>query len=147
MPAPPASSRTRSDAAGPAPGAPGHDAFAQIDAAALTGRQRSLILLAVLANTAEFFDMFLIGFIVSDLTKPWGLTFWQSALVLLASGVGTMIGAILWGRVSDVFGRRRTLVATVLIFTVFTGLSVLTPDGGWACWPCCACWWASGWAG
>ncbi|TDP56683.1 putative MFS transporter [Kocuria sp. AG109] len=108
------------------------DAFAQIDAAALTGRQRSLILLAVLANTAEFFDMFLIGFIVSDLTKPWGLTFWQSALVLLASGVGTMIGAILWGRVSDVIGRRRTLVATVLIFTVFTGLSVLTPDGGWA---------------
>ena len=83
-------------------------------------------------NTAEFFDMFLIGFIVSDLTKPWGLTFWQSALVLLASGIGTMIGAILWGRVSDVIGRRRTLVATVLIFTVFTGLSVLTPDGGWA---------------
>ncbi|MBE8528577.1 MFS transporter, partial [Amycolatopsis sp. H6(2020)] len=86
----------------------------------------------MLANTAEFFDMFLIGFIVSDLTKPWGLTFWQSALVLLASGVGTMIGAILWGRVSDVIGRRRTLVATVLIFTVFTGLSVFTPDGGWA---------------
>lgn len=106
-------------------------AMQQIDSHPLTSRQRSLIGLAIVGNTAEFFDMFLIGFVISALTKPWNLSFWQGAIILLASGIGTMIGAILWGRLADKIGRKNSFYWTVLIFTVFTGISVFTPDRGW----------------
>ena len=39
-------------------------ALEQIDSRPLTGHQRSIIGLAIVANVSEFFDMFLIGFAV-----------------------------------------------------------------------------------
>lgn len=106
-------------------------ALTQIEEHAVTGHQRSLIGLAITANVAEFFDMFVIGFVISDLSKPWHLTFLQASLILLASGLGTIIGSIVWGRLADRIGRKTALYATVATFTVFTGISVFTPDRAW----------------
>jgi len=112
-------------------GIPAISATVQIDEHVLTHHQKNLIALVITGNTAEFFDSFLIGFIISDLTKPWHLTFWEASIILLASGVGTMIGAILWGRLADKFGRKPAFYGTVLMFTIFTGISVFTPDRAW----------------
>lgn len=38
--------------------------------------------------------MFLIGFVVSLLTKPWNLSGTQTGIILACSGLGTVIGAI-----------------------------------------------------
>ena len=64
----------------------------QIDSRPLTGHQRSIIALAIVANISEFFDMFLIGFVVSLLTKPWNLSGTQTGIILACSGLGTVIG-------------------------------------------------------
>jgi len=103
----------------------------QIDNGPLTGHQKSLIGLAVVGNIAEFFDIFLIGFVVSLLTKPWHLTGFEAGMILAATGVGTVIGAITWGRLADHIGRRRTFFWCIVVLVVFTALSIGTPDRGW----------------
>ncbi|MDR1266138.1 MAG: MFS transporter [Propionibacteriaceae bacterium] len=109
----------------------GPTAYQQIDSRPLTGRQKSIIALAVLGNISEFFDMFLIGFVVSLLTKPWNLTGFAAGTILACSGLGTVLGAILWGRLADKYGRKRAFFWCVLLFVVFTFVSIFTPDGWW----------------
>lgn len=106
-------------------------ALAQIDSRPLTRHQKSLIALVVAGNISEFFDMFLIGFVVSLLTKPWNLTGFEAGVILACSGLGTVIGAILWGGLADRIGRKRAFFWCVLMFTVFTLASVFTPDRSW----------------
>ena len=109
----------------------GLTAAQQVDQRPLTGHQRSLIALVVTGNISEFFDIFLIGFVVSLLTKPWNLTGFEAGVILACSGLGTVIGAIMWGRIADIIGRRTAFFWCVLLFVVFTGVSVFTPDRAW----------------
>ena len=106
-------------------------AMQQIDNRPLTGHQKNLIGLVVVGNISEFFDMFLIGFVVSLLVKPWNLTGIEAGTILACSGLGTVIGAVMWGRLADMIGRRRAFTWCVLLFVVFTAISVFTPDRGW----------------
>ncbi|GAP60639.1 inner membrane metabolite transport protein YgcS [Arthrobacter sp. Hiyo1] len=111
--------------------APALTATQQIDSRPLTGHQKSLIGLVVLGNISEFFDMFLIGFVVSLLTVPWHLTGLEAGVILACSGLGTVLGAIMWGRLADKIGRRKAFFWCVVLFTFFTFLSLFTPDRGW----------------
>lgn len=104
----------------------------QIDSRShLTRHQKSLIGLVIVGNVSEFFDMFLIGFVVSLLTKPWNLTGFEVGTILACAGLGTVLGAIMWGYLADKIGRRRSFLLCVIVFVVFTALSLLTPDHGW----------------
>lgn len=107
-------------------------ALEQIDSSTrLTKNQKNLIALVIVANISEFFDMFLIGFAVSLLTKPWHLTGMEAGTILACSGLGTVIGAIMWGRLADIYGRKHAFQWCVLMFVVFTAACVFTPDRGW----------------
>lgn len=85
----------------------------------------------MLGDMLEFFDYYLIGFALPFFVGPWNLTFGQSAIILLTSGVGAMFGAVLYGRLADVIGRRRVFMATVLNAAFATGMLALTPEGNW----------------
>lgn len=110
---------------------PALSATQQIDSRPLTRNQRNLIALVVVGNISEFFDMFLIGFVVSLLVKPWNLTGFEAGVILACSGLGTVIGAVLWGRLADTIGRRSSFSWCVLLFVSFTFISIFTPDRGW----------------
>lgn len=111
----------------------GMTALEQIDSRPLTHNQKNLILLAVTGNVSEFFDMFIIGFAVSSLLKDpaWHLQGFEAGWILAMSGLGTVIGAVAWGRLADRIGRKTAFCWCVLLFTVFTIASVFTPDDGW----------------
>jgi len=97
----------------------------------LTGNQKKIIAAAVIGDALEFFDYFLIGFVLAFLIGPWKLTFGQSATVLMSSGIGAIIGAYAWGWLADRIGRRKVFIGTVLNFSIATGLLYFTPDNGW----------------
>ncbi len=99
--------------------------------ARLTGNQIKILAAAIIGDALEFFDYFLIGFVLAFLIGPWKLTFGQSAIVLMSSGIGAIIGAFAWGWLADRIGRRKVFIATVLNFSVATGLLYFTPDNGW----------------
>jgi putative MFS transporter len=97
----------------------------------LSGNQYRLLTTAILGNLLEFYDLFVIGFVVAYIVGPWKVTYGQSAVILLSSGVGAILGAGFWGWLADRIGRRPVLMATVINFSVATGILGLTPDNGW----------------
>src|SRR5262245_29624128 len=97
----------------------------------LTGNQKKIIAAAIIGDALEFFDFFLIAFVFAFLIGPWKLTFGQTAFVFLSSGIGAILGAYIWGWIADRIGRRKVFVATVLNFSLATGLLYFTPDNGW----------------
>ena len=97
----------------------------------LTVNQIKIIVAAIVGDMLEFFDYFLIGFVLAFIIKPWNLTFGQSAIILLSSGVGAILGAFIWGRIADLYGRRKVFIATIINFSIATGILTFTPDNGW----------------
>jgi MFS transporter, putative metabolite:H+ symporter len=98
----------------------------------LTANQWKIISAAILGDMLDFFDFFLIGFVLAFIVGAWHLTYGQSAWILLSAGIGAIPGAFFWGWMADKIGRRKVFIATALNFSIATGIMALTPDkGGW----------------
>ena len=98
----------------------------------LTRNQRKIVFAAILGDMLDFFDFYLIGFVLAFIVGSWKLTYGQSAMILLAAGLGAVPGALFWGWLADRIGRRKVFIATALNFSLATGLMALTPEqGGW----------------
>jgi MFS transporter, putative metabolite:H+ symporter len=80
---------------------------------------------------AEFFDLYIVGFLVAVLGPQWHLTYGQSAIILLSAGVGSMVGAFLCGHLSDAWGRKPMIAIGTLFCAAGSGFIALIPDGGW----------------
>ena len=93
----------------------------------LTSNQWKLICTANVADLLDFFDFFLIGYVTAALTKEWSLAYWQGGTILLASGLGAVPGAILWGWAGDRIGRRTVFLWSAVMISLATGIMVLTP--------------------
>ena len=65
--------------------------FEQIDQSPMTRRQYGILTAAILADMLEFFDFFMLGFILSFIVGPWELTYAQTAFLVLTSGVGAIV--------------------------------------------------------
>jgi len=97
----------------------------------LTLNQCKIMVAAVLGDMLDFFDYFLIGYVLAFIVHDWDLTYGQSAMILLAAGVGAVPGAFFWGWVADKIGRRKAFIGTALNFSLATGIMALTPDRDW----------------
>jgi MFS transporter, putative metabolite:H+ symporter len=97
----------------------------------LTANQWKIFAASVLAGMLDFFDFFLIGFVLAFFVQDWHLTYGQSALILFSSGVAAIPGGIVCGWLGDKIGRRKVLIITILMLSLATGAMALTPEGGW----------------
>ena len=95
--------------------------------------RRYLILMAsvMIGAVLDLFDFFLIAFVVPILNDEWSLTFGEATAMLLSAGFGAILGSIVWGKLGERHGRRRPLLAGLLIFSLGTGVMALAPDEGW----------------
>ncbi|MBV9249212.1 MAG: MFS transporter [Acetobacteraceae bacterium] len=99
---------------------------------ALTANQWRIIATANLGDMLDFFDFFLIGYVLAYIIGGWHLTYGQSAIMLLSSGLGAVPGAFFWGWAADRIGRRKVFMLTALNVSLATGIMAFTPDqGGW----------------
>jgi putative MFS transporter len=93
----------------------------------LTANQWKLICTANIADLLDFFDFFLIGYVTAALTKEWSLPYWQGGAILLASGLGAVPGAFIWGWLGDRIGRRTVFIWSAVTISLATGIMVFTP--------------------
>jgi len=94
----------------------------------LTSNQWKLICTANVADLLDFFDFFLIGYVTAALTKEWQLPYWQGGAILLASGLGAVPGAFIWGWLGDRIGRRTVFIWSAVTISLATGIMVFTPE-------------------
>ncbi|HEV7137316.1 MAG TPA: MFS transporter [Steroidobacteraceae bacterium] len=97
----------------------------------LTSNQWKVVSFCAVGGMLEIMDVYIIAFILAVITKPWKLSYGESAGVLLASGVGAVVGSFFWGYVADRVGRKRAFVATIVTCSAASLALVFTPQGNW----------------
>src|SRR5581483_9286844 len=107
------------------------DWLTAIEKTPLTPRFYATIALIVMQEMFEFYDFFLVGYLVSVLAPGWHLTYGQSALMLLSSGVGAIAGATVGGKFADIVGRKKMIWGGGFIFALGAAGIALIPDGAW----------------
>ena len=107
------------------------DLVAIYDKAPIGARYWVSMTLAVLTSVFDFFDFYIVGFLVAVLGPQWQLTFGQTSIMLLSAGVGAILGALAWGALSDRFGRKTLLVSAVVLCGLGAGSVSIVPDGAW----------------
>jgi MFS transporter, putative metabolite:H+ symporter len=110
---------------------PGEDLVTAYDGARLDARYWISIALGISTSVFDYFDYYVVGFLVAVLAPQWHLTFGQTSLILLSAGVGAILGSLAWGALADRFGRKKLLVAGVTLCALSAGSVSLIPDGAW----------------
>src|SRR5215469_14788817 len=98
----------------------------------LTRNQWILSVTAAIGSMLEFWEQYLIAFVLAFVIRPWELSFGTTALILLSSGVGGIVGGIVWGYVADRYGRKPTFAITILVFSLASFALSFTPERDWA---------------
>ena len=102
----------------PMAGQSSDDLLAMFDSAPLNRRYWTSFALLSAITILDFFDFFLIAFILSKIGPEWKLTYGQSGLILYGGGIGAILGALIWGSLSDVLGRKLQIVSGTFICAV-----------------------------
>lgn len=97
----------------------------------LTRNQWTVVGSAAIGGMLEFLDGYIIAFVLAFIIGPWKLQYGQAAIVLMSSGVGSLLGSFIWGQLADRIGRRMTFAATILTCSLASLALALTPEGDW----------------
>ncbi|WP_234751182.1 MFS transporter [Arthrobacter ramosus] len=93
-------------------------------------RSAAAVLVCWLLVVFDGYDLIVYGTVQSSLITDtgWGLTKATAGTVGSMAFLGMMIGAIFAGRMSDSWGRRRTIIACAALFSIFTILCAFSPN-------------------
>ncbi|WP_258171317.1 MFS transporter [Paenibacillus sp. R14(2021)] len=73
-------------------------------------------------------DLLIISFVLPLIIVGFNLTPAEAGSIATTTLIGAVIGGIVFGILADIYGRVRVFAWTILLFSVFTGLSALTYD-------------------
>ena len=76
------------------------------------------------------FDLLILGFMLSAISADLNLTPGQAGSLVTWTLIGAVFGGIVFGMLSDKYGRIRVLTWTIVLFAVFTGLCAFA-QGYW----------------
>jgi len=88
------------------------------------------IVAAVSGYAMDGFDLLILGFILPAISISLSLDSAQSGALVTWTLIGAVIGGIVFGFLSDRYGRIKMLTITILMFAIFTGLCALS-QGYW----------------
>ncbi len=96
-----------------------------MDAQPVGAGHRKVTLLAGLGWMFDAMDIGLLSFVLVALAGEWGLSQAQVGAVISIGLFGMFVGAAASGVLADRYGRRAILMATLLVYSVATGLTAL----------------------
>jgi MFS transporter, putative metabolite:H+ symporter len=93
--------------------------------------QRKLMWICGLGWAADAMEVLLIAYVLPAAGAEWNLTNTQKGLLGTAIFLGMLAGAWVWGRLSDILGRKIGFISTVAIDSVFGLASAFSPGFIW----------------
>jgi SHS family lactate transporter-like MFS transporter len=93
-----------------------------------TGTQRKIVVASFLGWMLDAFDFFLVVFVLKRIASDFGTDLKSVTYALFLTLAMRPIGAFLFGRVADHFGRRPALMASVLLYSAMELASAFAPS-------------------
>jgi putative MFS transporter len=99
-----------------------------LEKAPLSRFHYTLLIIGSLVYGFAAMNYLLLSPILPAISKEWALDIPAQSLILSLTGIGMFIGALSCGIIADLVGRRKALILTILLMTVFTGLCSIAWD-------------------
>ncbi|MCC3749557.1 MFS transporter [Rouxiella badensis] len=93
-----------------------------------TSRQRNVAIASFLSWTLDAFDFFLLVFLLSDIATSYHVDIKDVTLAILLTLAVRPIGALLFGRAAEKFGRKPVLMVNILFFSFFELCTAAAPS-------------------
>src|ERR1700761_7668226 len=93
-----------------------------------TSEQKHVVAASFLGWTLDAFDFFLMGFVLKDIAQEFHTDITAVNFALLLTLAMRPVGAFLFGRAADRWGRRPILMANVLFYSVVEFASGFAPS-------------------
>ena len=93
-----------------------------------SSQQRNVDIASFLSWTLDAFDFFILVFLLSDIAAAFHVGMEQVTLAILLTLAVRPIGALLFGRAAEKYGRRPILMVNILFFSIFELLSAAAPS-------------------
>jgi MFS transporter, SHS family, lactate transporter len=91
-------------------------------------QQYHVVLACFLGWTIDAFDFFIMVFVVGDVAREFGVPIPTIAWAFTLTLALRVLGALIFGRMADYFGRKPALIANVLAFTLLEVASGFAPN-------------------
>lgn len=92
------------------------------------GVQLRVAILAFIVLILDGFDVVSIGFIIPALIDSWHVSREALGPVLVSGLVGLAVGAFSGGPIADIFGRRKVIIGSVVLFGIMSLASAYSPN-------------------
>ena len=94
----------------------------------LTGEQKRTIVAAFLGWMLDAFDFFLLTFLLKDIAKEFGVEVPAVAYALFLTLAMRFVGAFIFGRLGDLWGRKPALMLDILLYSILGALAAFSPN-------------------
>lgn len=94
----------------------------------MTSTQKKTVLAAFLGWMLDAFDFFLLVFLLGDIAKEFGVQISEVAYALFLTLAMRFIGAFIFGRLGDRFGRKPILMLDIISYSVVGALAAFAPS-------------------
>ena len=94
----------------------------------LTNAQKRTVLAAYLGWTLDAFDFFLLTFVIKDIAKEFGVGVPEVAYALFLTLAMRFIGAFVFGRIGDKWGRKPALMLDIVCYSVIGAAAAFSPN-------------------
>ena len=93
-----------------------------------TPAQRSAVIASFLAWMFDAFDFFLLVFVLHEVAAEFGTPITSVTVAIVLTLAMRPIGAFVFGRAADRYGRRPTLVVVIVLYSVLELVSAFSPN-------------------
>ena len=109
----------------------GSDVLEQMDSSKITPLHWKIMFISGMGFFTDAYDLFIIGVVMALLKQEWHISAVAEGLVTSTALLAAAVGAILFGRVADMLGRKRIYGFEVLVLAVGAVASAFSPNIWW----------------
>jgi MFS family permease len=102
--------------------------FTALDDSKVTRFQYKIMFISGMGFFTDAYDLFIIGVVVAILKTQWTLSTGQVSLLNSTTLAASAVGAVIFGRVADILGRKKIYGFEVLILAIGALASALSPN-------------------